>query len=283
VANSPKRSQRVAMLAEVIGLPDLADQAHNGALRASLARPGEERALIEDFRRLSREFLNVATRVGDELRDLYNSAEPKEQDRPFFDEVFPALNREANKCSRGFIKMLRFLEVGLEVPIEGGETMTIRGWEAVKAVDIYEAKHILRMASEELLNRFPIDETAAARAMAAGGPANFNLGDTTYMGHYFANITNSTIVNDAVVIDAFKRLEAAHDPEVAQALLRVADAVAASGSRVAGEVFDRFAEAVLEPNRDRSKLRELWDGLVAVIPDAAVVTEAASTIAKLFL
>jgi hypothetical protein len=27
----------------------------------------------------------------------------------------------------------------LEVPIEGGETMTIRGWEAVKAVDIYEA------------------------------------------------------------------------------------------------------------------------------------------------
>ena len=105
VANSPKRSQRVAMLAEVIGLPDLADQAHNGALRASLARPGEERALIENFRRLSREFLNVATRVGDELRDLYNSAEPKEQDRPFFDEVFAALNREANKCSRGFIKM----------------------------------------------------------------------------------------------------------------------------------------------------------------------------------
>jgi len=48
-------------------------------------------------------------------------------------------------------------------------------------------------------------------------------------------------------------------------------------------VFDRFAEAVLEPNRDRSKLRELWDGLVAVMPDAAVVTEAASTIAKLFL
>jgi hypothetical protein len=93
------------MLAEVIGLPDLADQAHNGALRASLARPGEERALIENFRRLSREFLNVATRVGDELRDLYNSAEPKEQDRPFFDEVFAALNREANKCSRGFIKM----------------------------------------------------------------------------------------------------------------------------------------------------------------------------------
>ena len=66
-------------------------------------------------------------------------------------------------------------------------------------------------------------------------------------------------------------------------MLRVADAVAASGNRVAGAVFDRFAEAVLEPNRDRSKLRELWDGLVAVMPDAAVVTEAASTIAKLFL
>ena len=89
MADSRKRSQRVAMLAEVIRLPDLADQAHNSALGAALARPGEEQALIENFRRCRRD---VRMRVEDELPDFYNSIEPKEQDRSLFDEVFPALN-----------------------------------------------------------------------------------------------------------------------------------------------------------------------------------------------
>jgi hypothetical protein len=282
VADTTKRSERVALLAEVIRLPGLADEAHDVARRASLARSGEEGELIQHFDRLSREFVNVANRVKVELGGLYDSVEPGERDRPLFDEVFDALNREAQKCSLGFTMMHQFLDVGLELPVEGGKRMTLRGWEAVSAVDIDQAKKILRMASETVLDRFPIHEAAAARALASGGPVTFDLGDV-YMGDRFENITNSTIVKDAVVVNAFNRLQAAHDPEVADALLRVADAVAASGDPAAGAVFDRFAEAVAEPDPDRSQLRKLWDGLVAVMPDAAAVAGATSTIAKLFL
>jgi hypothetical protein len=282
VADTTKRSERVALLAEVIRLPGLADEAHDVARRASLARSGEERELIQHFDRLSREFVNVANRVKVELGGLYDSVEPGERDRPLFDEVFDALNREAQKCSLGFTMMHQFLDVGLELPVEGGKRMTLRGWEAVSAVDIDQAKKILRMASETVLDRFPVQEAAAARALASGGPVTFDLGDV-YMGDRFENITNSTIVKDAVVVNAFNRLQAAHDPEVADALLRVADAVAASGDPAAGAVFDRFAEAVAGPDPDRSQLRKLWDGLVAVMPDAAAVAGATSRIAKLFV
>jgi hypothetical protein len=103
-----------------------------------------------------------------------------------------------------------------------------------------------------------------------------------FMGDTFSNIQNSTIVNRSTVESAFNKTKTEMGDETAALLLRVAELVAKSGNKEAGELLDQFNEELSKPQPRKSLLRRSWDGLVAALPAVTSIAGAAAALAKLF-
>jgi hypothetical protein len=103
----------------------------------------------------------------------------------------------------------------------------------------------------------------------------------TFMGDTFSNISNSTVVNRSTVSQAFNVAQARYDEETAQTLARIAEAVAASENKDAGEALDMLNEELTKDAPRSSILKLAWDGLVTALPPIAKIAGASAAIAKL--
>jgi hypothetical protein len=101
------------------------------------------------------------------------------------------------------------------------------------------------------------------------------------MGDKFENIQNATIINRSHVENAFNTARETLGADVADAIVQLAEAVERSQNAAAGAIFDQFTGELEHPEPNRSKLRQFWDGLVALVPDITALTGVAETIGKL--
>ena len=104
----------------------------------------------------------------------------------------------------------------------------------------------------------------------------------TFMGDTFSNIQNSTIVNRSMVENAFNKTKSEMGEDTAAILLKVAELVAQSGNKEAGELLDQFNEELSRPQPRKSLLKRSWDSLLATLPAITSIAGAAAAIAKLF-
>ena len=135
----------------------------------------------------------------------------------------------------------------------------------------------------ELLEGVRRDESNQAKdsIRSASFTQNFYQGSIV-MGDIFSNIKNSTIVNRSLVERSFNKVKSEADEETAKVLLKVAEVVADSGNKEAGEILDQFNEELAKPAPRKSLLKRSWDNLVQVLPTVTTVAGAAAAIAKLF-
>jgi hypothetical protein len=275
-ANKSERRQRVAIIRRVLRFPEMIENIHQymGSLRwGQDPLPADKLRHLEDK---MREAVNYIPRFKSELRVLFNRTSPSEDTRRRFDEVYDAFEREATACFNGLLQLQMYLHRGLEVPVEGGGTASISFRTLYGVIDIDEAKSILKMAAEEIAQCFPVDEAEEAEHATGFVIEEYVVGDK------FENITNSTIVNRSQVEHAFNRTEARLGDEVASAIVEIAQLIDQSGNAAAGAVFDEFTAEVDKDQPDKSKLRQCWDGLVAILPSIVTVAGAGETIARLF-
>jgi len=102
------------------------------------------------------------------------------------------------------------------------------------------------------------------------------------MGDKFENIQNATIINRSLVVEAFNTVKEGLDEATANALVKIAEAVEKSGNHAAGAMFNEFSTEMAKPTRDKGKLRQYWEGLLAILPNLATLAEAAGKVAELF-
>jgi hypothetical protein len=108
------------------------------------------------------------------------------------------------------------------------------------------------------------------------------IGDLV-MGDKFDRIQNATIINKSTVVNAFNAVQERLDSKTAEALLQVAELIEKSKNPAAASLFDNFNKELVESSQDKTKLKQYWDGLVAVLPSVATLGDAAAKIARLFL
>jgi hypothetical protein len=101
-------------------------------------------------------------------------------------------------------------------------------------------------------------------------------------GDVFQNISNSPIVSRSTVQNSFNKVKQDFDEETASAIVKIAEAVHKSGNVAAGSVFTQFNEEIQKPQSDKSKLRQYWDGLLAILPGIAQLTDAVAKVTSLF-
>jgi hypothetical protein len=104
----------------------------------------------------------------------------------------------------------------------------------------------------------------------------------SFMGDTFSNIQNSTIVNRSTVESAFNKTKSEMGADTAAILLKIADLVAQSGNKEAGELLDQFNEELTKPQPRKSLLKRSWDGLVAILPGVTSIAGAVAAMAELF-
>lgn len=102
------------------------------------------------------------------------------------------------------------------------------------------------------------------------------------MGNKFENIHNSTIINESLVQNAFNQAKEQIDEDTANALVEIASEVEKSKNVAAGALLNNFMEELNAQQPDKSKLRQCWEGLVAVLPSIATLTAASAKIATIF-
>jgi hypothetical protein len=105
----------------------------------------------------------------------------------------------------------------------------------------------------------------------------------TFMGDTFSGIHNSTIINRSLLQNAFNKAMSETGEETAQALRKVAEVVAESGNKEAGEILDQFNEELARAEPRKSLLKRSWESLVQALPTIEKLAGAAEAIAKLFV
>jgi hypothetical protein len=87
------------------------------------------------------------------------------------------------------------------------------------------------------------------------------------MGDNFQNITESNIIKNAIVQNAFNKVEREYDSSIKDALEDFAKFIEKSGNYAAQSLFKNFSEEIVEPNPDKSKLKGIFEGIKAILPD----------------
>jgi hypothetical protein len=272
-----QRRRRIAMIAHVLAFPDLVDAEYETVRAAAYASEDRRVALLEKLERMAREVADADARIRSDLPDLFGATSPSENRRAQFDEVYKALLRDAEACGLGLWRMRHYLETGLSVPGAGGKPVRVPASMIPEAVDIEEPRRVLRMAAEQIAECFPIDEVTDAKSELPW------MIQEVIMGDKFENIQNATIVNRSQVENAFNTTRETLGPDVADAIVQLAEVVERSQNAAAGAIFQQFTSELEHTEPDRSKLRQLWDGLVALVPDISAMAGVAATIGKLFL
>lgn len=271
-----QRRRRIAMITHVLAFPDLVDAEYDAVRAAAYASDEGRVALLAKLEQMGRQAADAGARIRSDLPDLFGATSPSEARRAQFDEVYKALLREAEACGLGLWRMRHHLETGLRVPGPEGEPVQVPASMIPQVVDIEQPRRILRMAAEQIVECFPIDEVTDAKSELPWMVQEIIMGDK------FENIQNATIVNRSHVESAFNTARETLGPDVADAIVQLAEAVERSQNAAAGAIFDQFTGELERTEPDRSRLRQLWDGLVELVPDITAMAGVATTIGKLF-
>ncbi|HVE45494.1 MAG TPA: hypothetical protein VNA57_01935 [Acidimicrobiales bacterium] len=101
------------------------------------------------------------------------------------------------------------------------------------------------------------------------------------VGDVFKEIEGSTIVNKAQVERSFNVVRERFDDDSAQALVRLAEHVASSGSREAAELFAVFNEELDRAEPRQNVLRRLWNGLTDALPSISGMADVAAKVTNI--
>jgi hypothetical protein len=277
-----QRRRRIAIIQLARRLPELVQETHKNLVGLGSMNTTVDDRTLSHSDDLLRQATEVHSSVKTEMRELFMSTNPSGPRIGQFNEVFAAYEREWKTCFWGIHLMEMSLRNGSGLPPkEAGIThiqmkLANETLEIDALHDITQSLRILRMAGDELGNLFPVDERIEATRSA------HTIIEEYIMGDKFENISNSTIVNRSSVGQAFNKYSTEGSDDVAKALRSVADYVDESGNVAAAAVFDQFTAEVTESATDRSRARQLWDGLVAILPGITSIAGAAEAIAKIF-
>jgi hypothetical protein len=151
--------EHVVLLKWLDRIPQQFDDYFRELWRAGFGRtkPPEEDA--DRLDRGVRELLRFYTRIVEILPQAFAQTNPSEQERGCFDEVFPAFQREATAC----FEASRTLRTGMMVPCSDGSKTQVGFQTLYSALEVSEHLRILRMAAEEIVIQFPIEQVEQAR------------------------------------------------------------------------------------------------------------------------
>lgn len=102
------------------------------------------------------------------------------------------------------------------------------------------------------------------------------------MGDIFQGNYGSTIVNRSKVENSFQHFQDAGSPDIASALVRLAEVVTESNNKDAGELLDAFNDEIAQEQPKKGLLRNLWQGLVTAVPAISQMTDVVEKITNLF-
>ncbi|MFD4553579.1 hypothetical protein ACFWP5_04535 [Streptomyces sp. NPDC058469] len=270
------RRRRVAMIRLTSWLPETLAAIHQDMWSVGFGKTSVPEADLQALNDAMREATNVSSRIDAELPALFRSTDPDDLTTRQFDEVYTAFKRERSACFDGLMQLEYFLRQGISVPVENGGSAAVTFSLLYQTVDIDQPKLILKMAAEQIAECFPVDEAVEASLPVGTVIEEYHVGDK------FENISHATIINRSTVDRAFNRYMDAGDSDVAVALNAIAEQVNQSGNHAAAALFDQFTSAVNEEAPDKSKARQYWDGLVAILPSVGSIAGATSVIASLF-
>ncbi len=98
----------------------------------------------------------------------------------------------------------------------------------------------------------------------------------------FKEVKNSTVINRSVVGSALNSISTGLGNDYARALIEIAKRVENSSNAAAGTLFDEFSRELAKADRDKGRLKELWNGLTRILPDVATVSEAVAKLVSIF-
>jgi Zn-dependent metalloprotease len=94
---------------------------------------------------------------------------------------------------------------------------------------------------------------------------NYTENDTT-LGDKFEKVSNSTIVNKALIQNSFNKIQRDYNEDTSRALKQVAKFIEESSDPSSDALFNQFIEELNKPQADRSRLKNLWSGIEKVLP-----------------
>ncbi|MFF2525455.1 hypothetical protein [Streptomyces liangshanensis] len=108
------------------------------------------------------------------------------------------------------------------------------------------------------------------------------MGDK-HVGDNFSNIgSGATVINKSVVSNSLNRVQSAHGEDVALALERIGEIVAASQNAEAIENFNELSEQLATAEPKKAVLRSLWAGICAALPAVSELSALGERIVVLF-
>ena len=148
------RRERVTLLHWLGRIPSEFDDYFAELWRAGFgnARPPTKEA--ERLEKSVRELLRFYTRIRELLPEAFVQTKPSERERGCFDEVFTAFQREATEC---FEASRTLMNASTAKRVDGSQ-MDISFSTLYSALEVTEHLRILRMAAEEIVIQFPVDE-----------------------------------------------------------------------------------------------------------------------------
>ena len=82
----------------------------------------------------------------------------------------------------------------------------------------------------------------------------------------FRDIHNATIINESLIVNSFNKVKTKLDEETSKTLLKLGKIIEQSGDASAGALLDKFNEELNKTQPEKSKLSNLWSGIVKVPP-----------------
>jgi len=102
------------------------------------------------------------------------------------------------------------------------------------------------------------------------------------MGDSFKNIHNSTIINRSNIQSSFNVLNQRYDPEIAEALLRLAEEILSSHNTEAAELFMAFNKELQKARPKKPLLKSTWNGICTALPQINQQTDVVEKITHIF-
>jgi archaellum component FlaC len=103
------------------------------------------------------------------------------------------------------------------------------------------------------------------------------------MGNKIGNVTGSTVVVDSNVSNSFNTIASKYDEETAQAFNLLAEEVRKSKNAAASTLLTGLTEEAQKEKPEKGKLKQFWDGLVAMLPGVTSMVGITEKIIKLFI
>lgn len=164
-ASPEARRERIALLRWLARMPDQFDSHFREIWRLGFGGNRVSAKYEHELETAGRELVTLYTRIVDKLPDAFAETKPSDREQGCFNEVFPAFRREAEAC----FQASRVLVNGLEADTPSGSRVPIPFSVTYQAV-VPEHLRILRMAAENIVILFPVNEVEQARQPGAQQP-----------------------------------------------------------------------------------------------------------------